>query len=135
MTPHGHPLSPTDRSGKRRASATLADPYPELGIEPDGADLAAIHDARNEQFGALGGDTALMLADGRSHDEVREHLARWALLDDAELGPFGPDLALFTALDASPTRSATRTGGGRSGAFLDRTRRTWPGVAHRGAAP
>jgi hypothetical protein len=102
------------------AGAWLADHvYPELGIAADGADLAAVHEARNDLFGAWG-NAALMLADGRSHAEVRDHLARWALLSDADLDRLGPDLALFTAPYAEPYVFCYSQGWRLVGAFLER---------------
>jgi hypothetical protein len=55
----------------------------ELGLAPDGSDLAAIHDARNVLWGAWG-NAAILAAEGRPDSEVADYLTRWALLTEAE---------------------------------------------------
>jgi hypothetical protein len=84
------------------AQAWLADHiYPDLGLPPDGSDLAAVHEAKNVLLGAWG-NAVLLLAEGRPHDEVRDYLARWALLGDDEIALLGPDLGPFTAPYVEP---------------------------------
>ncbi|HLU59533.1 MAG TPA: hypothetical protein VKZ81_29070 [Pseudonocardia sp.] len=72
------------------AQRWLADTvHPDVGVERDGSDLAAIHLARNELWGVWA-NAALMAADGRPERELADYLARWALLDDAEIAKAVP---------------------------------------------
>jgi hypothetical protein len=74
------------------AQAWLTDNvFPELGIRPDGSDLAAIHRARNTLWGVWG-NVALMAAEGRTATELGDYLARWALYDDAEIARAVPTM-------------------------------------------
>ena len=57
--------------------------YPEVGIEPDGSDLAKIHEAKDLLWGAQC-NAALMLGEGRPPEEAARYLERWALLDEEE---------------------------------------------------
>ncbi|MFD5315662.1 hypothetical protein [Streptomyces sp. NPDC127098] len=56
--------------------------FPSYGIARDGADLAAVHRARNVLWGAWA-NAALLAAEGRPEAEVAGYLGRWALLDEA----------------------------------------------------
>lgn len=70
-----------------QAQAWLADNIlTEQGIRPDGSDFAAIHHAKTVLWGAWG-NTAFLAAQGRPDTEIVDYLSRWALLNEAELGP------------------------------------------------
>jgi hypothetical protein len=54
--------------------------YPLVGLQPDGSHLRAIHQA-TDLLQAVRGNAALMLEDGRSHEDVADYLQEYALLD------------------------------------------------------
>lgn len=54
--------------------------YPFVGLQPDGSDLRAIHQA-TDLLHAVRGNAALMLENGRSHDDVADYIREYALLD------------------------------------------------------
>lgn len=54
-----------------------------LGIRPDGSDFAAVHDARNVLWGAVG-NAAILAGEGRPDAEIADYLTSWALPSDAE---------------------------------------------------
>lgn len=58
--------------------------FPEVGIRPDGSDLAAIHHAKNMLWGVWG-NVAFLAAEGRSEAELAEYLTRWSLYSDREV--------------------------------------------------
>ncbi|WP_187414639.1 hypothetical protein [Nonomuraea sp. PA05] len=61
-----------------------ANVLPELGIRPDGSDLAAVHRAKNVLWGVWG--NAAFLADkGRNEAEIAAYLGRWSLYGDDEV--------------------------------------------------
>lgn len=59
--------------------------FAELGIRPDGSDLAAVHEARNTLWGVWG-NAAFLAAEGRPDEELAAYLRRWCLYDDEEIG-------------------------------------------------
>ncbi len=58
----------------------------EQGIQPDGSDFAAIHHAKNLLWGVWA-NTAFLAAEGRPEREIAHYLSRWALFNEAEIGP------------------------------------------------
>lgn len=56
----------------------------EEGIEPDGSDFAAIHEVRNELWGAWS-NAAFLADEGRPTSEIAAYLTRWALLAEDEI--------------------------------------------------
>lgn len=78
-------LSPGDE-----AQAWLTDNvFPELGIQPDGSDLATIHQAKSTLWGVWG-NVAFMAAEGRGEKELGDYLARRALYDEVEISKVVP---------------------------------------------
>lgn len=57
----------------------------EQGIRPDQSDFAAIHEAKNVLWGVWA-NVAFMAAEGHPETEIGAYLARWALLDESEIG-------------------------------------------------
>jgi len=68
------------------AQAWLTDNIlPEQGIRPDESDFGAIHEAKTCLWGVWA-NMAFMAVEGRPEGEIGDYLARWALLDEAEIG-------------------------------------------------